>query len=61
MTSTVGHKFAHKPNDKLEPISSWTAFMKKVTHSKTMASFLDYLEVVPLPPKDNVSGIWILW
>ena len=41
-------------NSNLEAIGSWTCFMKKVTSAVTNKCKLEYLPVVPFPPKDNV-------
>ena len=38
----------------LDPVGSWTAFMKDTSVVKTSKCLLEYLPVVPLPPKDNV-------
>ena len=43
----------------MEPIGSWTCFMKTVTDAKTSKCKLDYLEVVPHPPTDNICK-WYL-
>ena len=56
LTSAVGHHFQEEEQD---PIGSWTNFMKKVTSSTTKKCFLDYLEVIPIPPGDNVCK-WYL-
>eukprot|EP00794_Sanderia_malayensis_P016352 gene16352-17996_t len=40
--------------EEIEPIGSWTNFMKQVTSVKTTKCKLEYLPVVPLPPSDNV-------
>ena len=43
----------------MDPIGSWTCFMKSVTDTKTTKCKLDYLEVVPHPPSDNI-GKWYM-
>ena len=48
VTSALGNKLL------TECIGSWTAFMKRVTECETVKSYVDYLEVVPFPPKDNI-------
>ncbi len=40
--------------DDLQPVGSWTNFMKSVTESTTTRCKLEYLPVIPLPPHDNV-------
>ncbi|KAG1670390.1 Estrogen-related receptor gamma [Nymphon striatum] len=40
--------------DDLQPVGSWTNFMKSVTDSTTTRCKLEYLPVIPLPPHDNV-------
>jgi len=57
-TSTLGRKFMEDFED-LEPKGSWTIFLKNVTSSDTNKCFLQYLQVVPLPPNDNVCK-WYL-
>ena len=57
LTSAIGHRFSNVEN--LEPIGSWTVFMKKVTKSETKQALLEYLPVVPLPPTDNICK-WYL-
>ena len=54
LTSAIGGNLNPDTTQELEPIGSWTAFMKNVTHTETPKSHLEYLEVVPLPPGDNV-------
>ena len=41
-------------DNNIPPVGSWTTFMKAVTTSETRKSFLNYIEVVPLPPTDTV-------
>lgn len=45
--------------EKLEPLWSWTAFMKQVTRHETNKAFSEYLLVVPLPPGDDICK-WYL-
>ena len=40
--------------DALQPVGSWTNFMKAVTDCTTRRCKLEYLPVIPLPPHDNV-------
>ena len=56
-TSAVGGKLSEKED--LEPIGSWTCFMKQVTKVETKKALLDYLPVVPLPPTDKICK-WYL-
>ena len=56
LVSVKGHEFVA---NKLDPTGSWTNFMKLVTPTSTHKYILDYLEVVPLPPNDNVCK-WYL-
>ena len=55
--SAIGNKYVS--SDSLEPIGSWTAFMKSVSSVKTHKAILEYLEVVPLPSGDNVCKWYI--
>ena len=57
LTSAIGDELSS--SDMLEPLGSWTNFMKQVTETNTEKCFLEYLPVVPLPPGDNVCK-WYL-
>ena len=57
LTSAVGGKLSKKED--LDPIGSWTCFMKNVTAVETEKAILDYLPVVPLPPTDKICK-WYL-
>ena len=54
LVSAIGNKYVSSDKDSLEPIGSWTTFMKSISRVKTHKAILKYLEVVPLPPEDNV-------
>ena len=54
LVSVTGNKYVSSDKDSLEPIGSWTAFMKSVSRVKIRKAILEYLELVPLPPRDNV-------
>ena len=57
LVSCIGEKCYRELNqlaDSLDPVGSWTAFMKDTSDVKTTKCHLEYLPVVSLPPKDNV-------
>ena len=60
LTNAVGEQFRNAQNaQKLEPLGSWTAFMKQVTQHETKKAVLKNLPVLPLPPSDNICK-WYL-
>ncbi len=59
LTNAIGAECLKEVNQgfdisSLEPIGSWTHFMKKTTSVDTVKCKLEYLPVIPFPPKDNV-------
>ena len=57
LVSCIGEKCYRELNqlaDSLDPVGSWTAYMKDTSDVKTTKCHLEYLPVVPSPPKDNV-------
>ena len=54
LVSAIGKKYVSSDKDSLEPIGSWTRYMKSVSGVKAHKAILEYLEVVSLPPGDNV-------
>ena len=54
LVSTIGKKYVSSDKDSLEPIGSWTRYMKSVSRVKVHKAILEYLEVGLLPPGDNV-------
>ena len=50
LVSAIGNKYVSSDKDSLEPIRSWTTFMKSISSVKTHKAILEYLEVAPLPP-----------
>ena len=59
LAGAVGCTLTDNTVEKRAPLGSWTAFMKSVTNVETSKVHIDYLEVVPFPPKDNVCK-WYL-
>ena len=57
LTSAVGQKLSNA--EKLEPLGSWTKFLKQVTRNETKKTVLQYVSVVHLPPGDNICK-WYL-
>ena len=57
LTSAVGQKLSN--TEKLEPLGSWTKFLKQVTRNETKKTVLQYVSVVHLPPGDNICK-WYL-
>ena len=54
LVSAIGNKYVSSDKDSLRLMGSWTTSMKSVSSVKTHKAILEYLEVVPLPPRDNV-------
>ena len=55
LTNAVGEQFRNAQNaQKLEPLGSWTAFMKQVRQHETKKAVLKNLPAVTLPPSDNI-------
>ena len=59
LAGAVGCTLTDNTVEKRAPLSSWTAFMKSVTNVETSKVHIDYLQVVPFPPKDIVCK-WYL-
>ena len=57
LTSAVGQQLSYA--EKLEPLGSWSVYMKQVTWHETRKAVLEYLPVVALPPSDNICK-WYL-
>ena len=57
LTSAVGQQLSYA--EKLEPLESWSVYMKQVTWHETRKAVLEYLPVVALPPSDNICR-WYL-
>lgn len=57
LTSAVRQQLSNV--EKLEPLWSWTAFIKQVTRHETNKAFSEYLLVVPLTPGDDICK-WYL-
>ena len=58
LVSAIGNKYVSSDKDSLEPIGSWTTFMKSVSSLKTQKAILECLEVVPLPRGDQVTRMF---
>ena len=54
LESAIGNKYVSSDKDTLEPIDSWTAFMKSVSILITHTVILNYLCFASLPPEDKV-------